>query len=88
MKENKKKKNNNNIHLQAKMQVIWWVLWQKHIKKKCAQNKIMTAGEFSVAIFSWVLQSENSCPAQSQAKCLFYRIFSEWYYIIIIIFFF
>lgn len=47
----------------------------------------MTAGEFSVAIFSWVLQSENSCPAQSQAKCLFYRIFSEWYYIIIIFFF-
>lgn len=26
MKENKKKKNNNNIHLQAEMQVIWWVL--------------------------------------------------------------
>lgn len=47
----------------------------------------MTAGEFSVAIFSWVLQSENYCPAQSQAKCLFYRIFSEWYYIIIIFFF-
>lgn len=26
MKENKKKKKNNNIHLQAEMQVIWWVL--------------------------------------------------------------
>lgn len=46
----------------------------------------MTAGGYSVAIFNWVHQSENSCPAQSQAKCLFYRIFREWYYIIIIIF--